>query len=92
LTGVTSAGSAKVAAVATALRILDAFICCMNLESVTISGGAVAPSGPLQSTPSSRKMSHTSLIISSMTDLYNLGAVFVFAEFTISTNNTNKRE
>jgi hypothetical protein len=27
-----------------------------------------------------------------MTDLYNLGAVFVFAEFTISTNNTNKRE
>jgi len=43
------------------------------------------------STPSSKKMSLTSLITSSITDLYNLGTVFVFAEFAISTHNTNKR-
>lgn len=36
-------------------------------------------------------MSLTSLITSSITDLYNLGTVFVFAEFAISTHNTNKR-
>ena len=42
------------------------------------------------STPSSKKMSLTSLITSSITDLYNLGTVFVFAEFAISTHNTNK--
>ena len=43
------------------------------------------------STPSSKKMSLTSLITSSITDLYNLGMVFVFAEFAISTDNTNKK-
>jgi hypothetical protein len=37
-------------------------------------------------------MSRTSLITSSITDLYNLGTVFVFAEFAISTHNTNKGE
>ena len=36
-------------------------------------------------------MSLTSLITSLITDLYNLGTVFVFAEFAISTDNTNKR-
>lgn len=160
-TGVTPAGSAKVAAVAAAL-MFDAFICCINLESGTITCGAVAccdagirtcwvcacwgtvcwgwacwwwwwwwccccwgwcccwtcsrsccssewnPSTALDcislfshkvfssistcsSTPSSRKMSLTSLMTSSITDLYNLGTVFVFAEFAISTHNTNKR-
>lgn len=36
-------------------------------------------------------MSLTSLITSSITDRYNLGTVFEFAEFAISTHNTNKR-